>query len=252
MRILVAGDLHGRPMAAYKLVKTARKVEADEIWQVGDFGFWPKKPEFESFVEILGESPAPIYFADGNHEDHHALESGRGHMGAKPIWHNIWHQPRGSVREVGGKRVLFFGGAQSVDEYHRRINVSWFREELPNAMEWAHALDKGKVDVVVAHEAPTAVNFHYPPHEHAFWPIEVLDRSTRFREKLQEHLLPSAQPDIWFHGHHHKMKYTATEDTEFYSLNCDGYPGTFALHYTESGETEFVRVKDDKLEFIRR
>lgn len=255
MRILIAGDLHGIPRAASRLVDTARAVEADEVWQAGDFGFWPKEPTFKAFMEILGESPAPIYFADGNHEDHHALESGRGHMGPKPVWDNIWHQPRGTVREVAGKRVLFFGGAQSVDETHRHVNVSWFREELPTALEWAHALDKGKVDVVVAHEAPTEVDFGYPPHDQAFWPTEVLERATRFREQLQEHLLPSADPELWFHGHHHKMKHTVAGDgrRDIYSLNCDGLTGAFALYYTESGAVEFVRTRETtKVEFVRR
>lgn len=253
MKILVAGDLHGSPMAAQKLVYTARAVEADEIWQAGDFGYWPNEPGYEAFIEIMREAPTGVYFADGNHEDHRALASGTGRLRPRQILDNIWHQPRGSVREVGGKRVMFFGGAQSVDEAHRMVGVSWFREELPNATEWANALEQGKVDVVVAHEAPPAVNFHYPPHHQAFWPTVTLQRAERFRIQLEQHLLPSADPGVWFHGHHHKAKHTRGRNgiRDFYSLNCDGHKGTFATYDTETGETRFVHVRgrDRKIEY---
>lgn len=242
MKILVSGDLHGSPMAAQRLVYMARLVEPDEVWQAGDLGYWPRQPTFTAFMEMLGEVPAHIYFADGNHEDHHALGSGEGRIEPRAVWFNVTHQPRGSVRVVDGTKVLFFGGAQSVDETHRRRGVSWFYEELPNQGEWLQALDAGKADVVVAHEAPLQVNFHYPPHEHAFWPVEVLRRAEGFRRNLTENLLPSAQPDVWFHGHHHKMKYTNTGDTRFYSLNCDGHKGSFAIYDTETGEAEFVHL----------
>lgn len=254
MKILVAGDLHGQPVAAARLVDTARVIQPDEVWQVGDFGFWPKEPAFKAFIEIIGETPAPIYFADGNHEDHVSLRSHKNGTDPRQIWNNVWHQPRGSVREVDGKRVLFFGGAQSVDETHRHVNVSWFREELPNAKEWFYAIDEGKVDVVVAHEAPTVVNFHYPPHDQSFWPTEVLNRASGFRRQLQEHLLPSADPDVWFHGHHHRAKHTVGPGgtRDFYSLNCDGHKGTFAVFDTETGEARFVYVSPGttKVEYL--
>lgn len=240
MRVLIAGDLHGNHFAAKSLVSTALKYEVEHVWQVGDFGYWPRyRPDHHNkFMDILDGLGLPIYFADGNHEDHEVLDTTFPHEGVTQLRDFIFHVHRGTVLHIASRRVIFFGGAVSVDRTYRTPGVDWFHQEIPTMGQLNRTLALDPVDIVVAHDVPAWVDFGYPPHEHAFWPAEELRASDRFRALLSE-IATTLNPSLWLAGHHHRrLTFIADGFPRVEVLNCDGYPGTFLVLDTETGEIE--------------
>lgn len=216
MKVLIAGDTHAIQNSARVLAKAAEVQEVKEIWQCGDLGWWPRDRTGQQFIKLLGDLPVPLYFADGNHEDHDRLTHDAPYE--YEAADNVWYVPRGAVREVYGRRVLFYGGARSVDRVHRRAGVSWFDTELPNTRQRSRAMSVGKVDIVIAHDAPEWVGYGYPPDHLARWPMIDLQVSRGFRETLSE-LAEAVQPTYWFNGHHHKRVVASNDTTIVHTLD---------------------------------
>jgi len=151
--ILVVGDLYGHFEALNDLVKGK---QPDIILQVGDFGYWPPDdPELE-----LGKTK--VYWCDGNHEDHDTLDLIK-RTGQLEVAPSCFYQPRGSIlRLPDGRRVLFFGGAESMDKAHRNRREDWFPQELPTYLDFAKVLD-APVDIVISHTAPACFNIEKSP-----------------------------------------------------------------------------------------
>lgn len=232
-------------MAARLLVSAVRQTSADMVWQVGDFGYWPRvaKHRTENFLEILSGANVPVYFADGNHEDHKSLGS-LDSQGVFFLYRNIGHVRRGTVLGIANLNVLFFGGAHSVDRTYRTSGMDWFPEEVPSIAQWEYALEAENVDVVIAHDVPGWVDFGYPPVDQSFWPQREILASESFRRELGE-LSLQLKPRFWFGGHHHVRRTLKGDDGMFpdvHVLNCDGYPGTFVLFDTESFEVSDVML----------
>jgi len=190
--ILVVGDLYGHFEALNDLVKGK---QPDIILQVGDFGYWPPDdPELE-----LGKTK--VYWCDGNHEDHDTLDLIK-RTGQLEVAPSCFYQPRGSIlRLPDGRRVLFFGGAESMDKAHRNRREDWFPQELPTYLDFAKVLD-APVDIVISHTAPACFNIEKsPPFGYASLPWLA-----KFKEptpKMLDVILELVQPKQWFFGHYH-------------------------------------------------
>lgn len=219
MRVLIAGDTHADANAARTLAVLAERHEVNEIWQCGDLGWWPRTDGGSRFTNLLGLLPVPLYFADGNHEDHDRLLHDA--PAEYEIATNVWYVPRGVVRTLRWgdfeRRVMFFGGARSVDRVHRRAGISWFSDELPNHRQWSRAETADPVDVVVAHDSPHWMEYGYPPHHLSFWPMEDLLVSEQFRRMLTN-LSERVRPRLWFNGHHHTLRRGEQNGLQVWSL----------------------------------
>lgn len=245
MKILIAGDLHCNFQAAKSLREVEARERPDFVMQVGDFGYFPQSKYTPHFLRILEKVEAPILFADGNHEDHDALDSAGEGFGFTQLADGIYHVRRGTVLEVDdGTRFLFFGGARSVDRTYRTPGKSWFATELPSEEQWEFAMASTDVDYVIAHDVPSWVDFGYPPigHPDSPWPDLDLHVSHNFRLRLSD-LARAVEPEIWFGGHHHVRKSVPADElrpvrTEV--LNCDGYAGTFVILDSQTGEVKEV------------
>lgn len=228
-RILIVGDLHMSFAAAQKLVRVAKQEEVDAVWQLGDFGYWPRRPEFQDFLAILAKAEVPILFVDGNHEDHELLESRDSRTGVTQISANVSHVRRGTIFSNGyGPNILFFGGAVSVDKSYRTPGHDWFWDELPTHSQFERAL-REPVDIVVAHDCPWFVDFGYPAHGSISnpWPEAETRLSESFRRFLEEVAL-TTKPRLWFAGHHHRRK-------EFTHFMLDGRPQTVHVMDQDAG-----------------
>jgi len=170
-----------------------------------------------------------MWFTDGNHEDHEALD-------ALPAIHwnpidkhgRVRHVKRGQRINIGGHGVLFFGGAVSVDKPWRTPGVSWFDREVPSRSEWDYAWGYAaaahgptSVDIVVAHEVPDMSPPHYP--DRGPWPQDLHNAGQQFRSGLSS-LALALRPKIWFAGHHHQRFSSAKDDIRFEVMSCDGAP----------------------------
>jgi hypothetical protein len=166
-KVLVLGDLHGSWTAAEMLLEhlSGQGITWDEIWQVGDFGFWPGMTEAWSYP-----FDCPTKWIDGNHEHFHRLALRDQYFGVPENqvymfpWVDEWqalleqweHIPRGTV----DNGVLFIGGAFSIDRANRKKDVSWFQEEMISKADeirvWKAIEEAGadSIHTVITHDCP--------------------------------------------------------------------------------------------------
>jgi Calcineurin-like phosphoesterase len=205
-RVLFAGDWHADAEHACRVVDLAAELGIRRVVQVGDFGFWPRFDRGRDFLTRVAarcvERGVGVWFCDGNHEDHDRLPHATA-QGPVEVAPSIRWVPRGHVVEWGGRRILFFGGAASVDRYRRSAGVDWFEAEMPGEAAWSRAEAAGRVDVVVAHEGlpdtPLVSTYR------GTIPPEILTASATMRARLGR-LAERIEPAVWVHGHwHHRM-----------------------------------------------
>ena len=213
--LLFCGDFHGDIRRFYKLNKTYPSLSEDDCLIVcGDFGFLFRNDRSENvWLDDLSTQPYNICFVDGNHENFNAINSypveewcgGKVHK----IRANIIHLMRGQVFNISGKNIFTMGGAYSIDRYVRRLNESYWEEEIPNDFEYKEAtinLKKTnyKVDYIVTHTAPRELIYkmgYYPdPHDMELTGfLEWIYHEVSFNE--------------WFFGHWH-------EDIDFNNMHA--------------------------------
>lgn len=203
---MFAGDWHADANHALRVIDVAASLGAERVVQAGDFGYWPRHPKGRQFLTRIAarcvERGVSVWFCDGNHEDHSLLPHG-GADRPVSVAPSVWWVPRGTVVEWSGRRVMFMGGAVSVDQPHRTAGVNWFPEEVPSTDEIERALRAGAVDIVIAHEGlpDTPLVSTYT----SFIPPEILARADALRVRMGE-VADRVTPSIWVHGHwHHRM-----------------------------------------------
>ena len=200
-RYLFLGDTHNDLDFAENAAKLARTHGA-EIIQLGDWGFiWPGSTQLEQLSDMLAGLGVTMRFIDGNHDDHPSLKKLRGQVRLRgvEIAKNVIYQPRGSVHEdEDGTRLLFLGGAPSIDRASRVEGESWWPEEVITQADLDLALSaKGPIHVLVTHDAPT-----FPP---GFTPKGSLNyqRDQLRSMKSVDALIRRHRPTLHVHGHWH-------------------------------------------------
>lgn len=155
--IALLGDIHGYAGTLRNMAKLAAKKGASVMIQVGDFGVY--EGTLANLIDAARQSPIPIYFIDGNHEDYRIIASwpkdegfgdGLVHLGEK-----LTYVPRGMVLELDGRRVGFLGGAGSIDYAYQKQGITWFEvEEQIKDIEVDLLVQQGPVDILVTHTPP--------------------------------------------------------------------------------------------------
>lgn len=166
--IKVTGDTHGDPVRFIENNMGDNEWTSDDYLIVcGDFGYVFRNNESEKeLLNCLETKPYTICFCDGNHENFHAIYSypkekwngGYVHR----IRKNVLHLMRGQVFEIDGRKVFTMGGAYSIDRYVRKLNFSYWEEEIPNNQEYREATQNLKknndeVDIIISHTAPREI-----------------------------------------------------------------------------------------------
>ena len=166
--IRVTGDTHGDPVRFIENNMGDNEWSNDDYLIVcGDFGFIFCNNEAENeFLDYLETKPYTICFCDGNHENFPAIYSypeeewngGYVHR----IRKNVLHLMRGQVFKIDGKKVFSMGGAYSIDRYVRKLNFSYWEEEIPNNQEYHEATqnlreNNDAVDIIISHTAPREI-----------------------------------------------------------------------------------------------
>jgi hypothetical protein len=204
--VVLAGDWHADTAHALRVIDAAAEIGAFGVLQTGDFGFWPRHPRGRDFLIKVAarcvERGVSVWFCDGNHEDHSQLPHGRV-TGPVSVAPSVWWVPRGTVMEWAGRRVLFMGGAVSVDQPRRTPGVDWFPGEIPTVADFERASRSGAVDLVIAHEGlpgtPLVSNYN------AYIPPEVVELADGVRSAMGA-IADELAPSVWAHGHwHHRM-----------------------------------------------
>ena len=157
--ILLLGDVHGDTNVLNRAIKLANEVGAAAVIQVGDFGLMPGRSE-ESFYSVCKDSPVPVYFIEGNHDD---CTRWIQYTEVSKVWDdaNLWYIPRGTVMEMDGRTIAFMGGAASIDK-DIRLREGWHWDENENIAphEVLRLMDnaEGKtIDMFITHCPPNSV-----------------------------------------------------------------------------------------------
>lgn len=224
---MILGDTHGNVLWLERAVISAcQEADVELILQVGDWGFmWPGDDTWVETGEMLREAGIPMWFIDGNHDDHPRLRKScrgqdreeRGSWEETGEW--LSYLPRGYRFELDGCTFLCLGGAYSVDKHHRVEGLSWWREEEISYMEARRAADGGYADVMLVHDLP--------------WGVELKwDRKAEFPEttpnrKTLRQVIDQVQPRWVFGGHMHYRQTTVLplrsgHRVRVETLNCDG------------------------------
>lgn len=213
--VWVIGDTHGEYFRIVDVEKRIPIMEGDYLIVCGDFGFIFNNSELEQRVlNELSKKKWVILFVDGNHECFPVLNGitveewngGKIHR----IRPNIIHLMRGQVFNIEGKSIFTFGGAFSTDRGFRRLNVSYWEDEIPNADEIKEGranLEKvgNKVDYIITHTLPSSVKRmmgYYVGGEKS---------DKHFTDFLDE-VRVNVDYKKWFAGHFHKDQFANASD----------------------------------------
>jgi UDP-2,3-diacylglucosamine pyrophosphatase LpxH len=158
--ILLLGDIHGNHSRLRYAIHKAVQTDATAIIQVGDFGLFGNGDSAAGFYNICKESPIPVYFIEGNHDD---CVRWVQYEEVSRVWPdaNLWYVPRGTVMELDGRTIAFMGGAASIDkDYRLRQNMHWDENENITPAQIARLLKnaEGKqIDLFITHCPPNSV-----------------------------------------------------------------------------------------------
>jgi hypothetical protein len=181
LTLRILGDLHGD-------FSRLESIAVDGLTiQVGDFGVYEDTLPAIRRLKLK----APVWFIDGNHEQHELL---LGDAGEEPFEgvKNLYFVPRGSVAEWEGKRIGFLGGASSVDKYIRlNRGLHWSPRETPTAFEASRLIPHTElVDLLITHCPPQSViDAHFDPQDLQRYfglPVTWLDPTAAYVELLWE------------------------------------------------------------------
>lgn len=213
--VLVVGDIHGCFDNLLSLIKARqKKTRLDAVIVCGDYGIWTdfKKEKIPAAYNV--PYPCPVYFVDGNHENHHELdkyERGKIHN----IIGNLYFCAYGSVLTINKTKFLFCGGAASIDKGTRIPFKTWWPTECISESD-TYFLPDEKIDIVISHTAPSCVCKEIcEQNKWSFDYAKSLDKSIAFLDNVLE----TYQPQRWYFGHWHTSYYAKKDLTKFIGLD---------------------------------
>lgn len=231
-KILILGDTHGNNLFVSQAIAIAKEHECDAILQLGDFGYWEHMDNGRGFLKKVSKTAShkdmPIYWLDGNHENHPMLWEKYGPGEYAPFWRireNLFYIPRGTVWEWGGTTFAAMGGAVSVDKAWRTPGYSWWPEEEVRQEDLGRLAENAEdktIDVLVTHDAPLN------PLPRSMGNYKCDDMS-RHHQQVIKQVAKDLQPKLHMHGHFHYFHDTDTYYGRVVGLNCDGTKDSYAI-----------------------
>lgn len=261
MRVLLVGDTHASRIAIERSFALAAKLTCDKIFQVGDFGFWPREKDGQEFLalcdQLSKDSGIPLYFLAGNHEDWgnldiifttYATDEDGFH-----IYGNMRIAPRSHIWVWDGVTYGNMSGAFSIDRKQRRENWSWFKQEMPEMADVAQLMDLKEqmgiehIDVMLAHDAPENL-FAVVGEYH-----RVIKSTTGMKsQEVSMAALQQMKPTVYVHGHwHYNLQYWV-ETTLCLGLNManDGTEDAYAVIDRVDDEVVLNKVYMNELQDV--
>jgi predicted phosphodiesterase len=191
MKVSIVGDTHGKAMEARQF--------SDGAIQVGDFNL----TGYDAWKPLEGRRVA---FIDGNHDHFPSLKTRAD--APQEVQPGLFYIPRGWVC---GK-VMFMGGAESIDANMRHVGWDVFFEESITQADFTKAFaHDGKIEVFIAHTCPDFVSSSIMKRAGGFKYNQSSEIALRV---LWEHFKPS----LWIFGHFHLLYDQTIDDTRFMCL----------------------------------
>lgn len=184
------------------------------ILQVGDLAYyWPRyfnKGKIKNELSFAHDGVAKIYWIGGNHEDWDVIDSlSKDHAGEM-----MWQMDNGlifcrfgaTLDLTADVRVLFCGGAESIDKQYRLSKMAqgyhkiWWEQEGISDEDMERLKTVPKADWVISHTAPMLFNLSTWLADPG-WKPKKEDNLSRY--KLDD-VFTKYRPQKWFFGHFHK------------------------------------------------
>lgn len=258
MRILVVGDTHGNAQWwADVVAPAAAEVDAGAVIQVGDFGF--SGGLGDPICAAAANTGIPVYFLDGNHENHPLLISTvaaartaaavTDRTAPVPLVGDLWYLPRGARLRIDGVTLCALGGAVSIDSGFRTAGVNWFPEERITEDDLDVVTSGGSADVLLCHDTPAGYRVPGTLPERVM-PLAWRSRlaSCEAHRDLVTAALEATGAHTVIHGHYHS-RYTRRLDTLWgevliEGLDCDGTDGALAVLTCSAGIATVAALDD--------
>lgn len=213
MKIMIVGDVHNEFGILNNLIN---KKKPDLIIACGDFGYWPRfnnKPRggTKSLSEIKLQTAQKLLWIDGNHEDFWSLRN----RDSDEIEPGIIYMPRGSTYKLpDGRKILFMGGANSIDKHLRTVGIDWFPEETIKYSDFENLPDDD-IDIFITHTCPSEL-------------VEKLKLRYYSKDREPSNIALSGlwdiyKPKLWIFGHWHQYLEIEMNNTQFYCLSAAGF-----------------------------
>lgn len=228
MSIYVTGDTHGNidtsKLNNYNFKDYETMTKNDYIMVAGDFGFvWSGGKEEQQWLKWFENKNFTTLFVDGNHENFDLLDEypveiwngGKIHR----INDSVIHLMRGQVFELQGHKFFTFGGGFSIDKSFRKEGISWWKQEMPTADEYAEGLinltkHDNKVDFIITHTCDMATK--------RFLGMKMLpEEEDGIGGELElNYYLESINKNVkfmhWYFGHFHMDNFIDDKQTAIY------------------------------------
>lgn len=220
--IFLIGDTHRRKDVE-KLLNIDFLVKDDYVIILGDCGIVLDDID-TLLLDELSKKPFNILFIDGNHEGYEILNNlpieewngGKVHK----LSDNIYHLLRGEIFTIEDKKILAFGGAETLDKLEKIEGINWWKDEVPSFEEMTNCMNNLKkydfnVDYILTHDCRTStlyelckLNSNFKSYPNIFNDfLESIYQKTNFKH--------------WYFGHYHlDLKCTKKETTVFNKLTC--------------------------------
>lgn len=206
-RVAFAGDWHMNTDWANHAVMHAARLGAGAIIHTGDFGFTYHKSFVDSLTKISAKHDLPVYFIDGNHDNHQPLfDLPLDDEGFGVLTDQLRYIPRGKHWSWRGIEFVGLGGAVSVDRDWRTPMVDWWPTEKISAADSTRTLAAGHADIMVTHDCPFEVPIpgiiENEDGTGTAFPAHAILESRHHRKRLSE-IVKQVNPKILVHGHYH-------------------------------------------------
>ena len=211
MKIITTGDIHGRFGDLNELIN---KKKPDILINLGDNAYYWTNDEIYGFGKIKPGN-CKVYLIPGNHENWTQIEKYVGRRGPNPveIEPNIFYCPIGSTLEINEKRIMFIGGADSIDKHSRIIGLSWWEQEYLNTHDMNYCLQTPhKIDIICSHTCPYDFNI--------FEKMKIQNKANDPSMYALNQIFYQLKPSKYFFAHWHSFTQGNFFDCRWYGLNC--------------------------------
>jgi Icc-related predicted phosphoesterase len=213
----ILGDIHGDWNSLNRALVEAQAEGAVALIQVGDFGF-----EWDVVWQMSKVSPQiPVYAIDGNHDNFSILrELPKGEI--TKLYDNFFYCGRGSSMVLDGRKIVFLGGAGSIDKDIRmRYGMLWQVDEQITEDDLERTIDQKDADIFITHCPPQRIiTKHFEGEEGRAMKVQSFgvspDWSDPSATKLEVAWVELGQPRL-ICGHMHR----SVVDGNVQILNCD-------------------------------
>ena len=211
--IIFVGDIHGDWNKFNSFMNEMNHKHKQPITFIicGDVAyFWM----FESIPRVKVPKDCRVIWIPGNHENWEEIDKfplGKIHE----LQDNVFLASFGAIEEIEGRKILFCGGAESIDKNMRTPFIDWFPQEIITHKDMNYILDlqKQKVDILVSHTCANMI-------------VDKLTKEFVFHEKQMDPsmkaldlIVEKFNPNFCIFGHFHKYFETTYNSIQWIGLS---------------------------------